>query len=123
MRYAAVVLSARSRADLLARFGAHIPPGWAVDADHMTVNLGPAEDGPAAGQLGQTVPLTVVSFAVGEQAVAVGVECPVPSRNPRPHITLAVNTTAGGRSRDANALTEWVPVEPLLLSGTVLEVD
>jgi hypothetical protein len=123
VRYTAVVLSAESRAALLARFGPQIPPGWATDAHHMTVNLGPAADGRAAGQLGRTVPLTVVSLAVGEKAVAVGVECPVPSQNPRPHITLAVNTAAGGRSRDANALTEWAAVEPLLLSGIVLEVE
>jgi hypothetical protein len=95
VRYTAVVLTAASRAALLARFGPQVPPDWAVDAHHMTVNLGPAADGP--NQIGQTVPLTVVSLALGEKAVAVGVECPVCSLNPRPHITLAVNTAAGGR--------------------------
>jgi len=61
--------------------------------------------------------------ARGATAVAVEVECAVPSRNSRPHITLAVHTARGGRSRDANDLTEWEAVEPLTLRGVVLEVD
>jgi len=89
----------------------------------MTVNLGPAAGGPAAELVGRVVELRVVSLARGPTAVAVGVEGPVPSHNARPHITLAVHTAAGGRSRDANGLTDWAPVEPFTLHGRVQEID
>src|SRR5215475_4786046 len=100
MRYTAVVLTSASRAALLARFRPDIPRGWDIDAHHMTINLGPAASGPAAGLLGRTVELKVISLASGVKAVAVGVECAVASQNDRAHITLAVNKAAGGRSRD-----------------------
>jgi hypothetical protein len=123
MRYTAVVLSRESRAALLERFRRELPGGWDVEAHHMTLNLGAAAQGPASTWVGQVVELRVVSLARGERVIAVGVEGPVPSSNARPHVTLAVDAAAGGRSREANALTWWEPVEPLTVWGTVQEVD
>jgi hypothetical protein len=123
MRYTAVVLAAESRSALLGRFRHELPKGWDAEAHHMTVNLGPADNGPAAGKVGQRVELRVVTIARGVRVVAVGVECSLPTTNARPHVTLAVDTAAGGRSRDANDLTGWTMVVPLLLQGTIREVD
>jgi hypothetical protein len=123
MRYTAVVLTAESRSALLGRFRHELPRDWDAEAHHMTINLGSADKGPAAGKVGQRVELRVVTIARGEKVVAVGVECLLPSTNARPHVTLAVDTASGGRSRDANGLTGWTPVEPLTLQGTVQEVD
>jgi hypothetical protein len=121
--YTAVVLTEDSRTALLDRFRSELPSGWEIDADHMTINLGSADRGPAADRLGEAVHLTIVSIARDERVIAAGVESVVPTDNAVPHVTLAVNTTEGGRSRDANELTKWSPVEPQMLRGRIAEVE
>jgi hypothetical protein len=123
MKYTAVVLTAPSRSALLKRFRKQLPRGWDVEAHHMTINLGAAADGPASGLVGQAVELRVVTLARGETVVAVGVESPLATQTALPHITLAVNVAAGGRSRDSNTLSGWKPVEPLAVQGTIQEID
>lgn len=119
--YTAVVLDSESVAKLKQTF--QLPDGWTVKCHHMTVNMGGASKGPAAALIGQTVEVNVVSLAQGQLVWAVGVECSVPSVNAQKHITLAVNEAAGGKAKMSNDLTDWKPVTPLVLRGTVAEAN
>lgn len=120
--YTGVVLDAESVAKLMGRFESSIPSDWSVKAHHMTVNMGSAASGPAAGIVGQEVELRVVSVALDALVMAVGVECVVPSANTNKHVTLAVNERAGGKAKMSNDLGIWEPVPQLVLRGTVREI-
>jgi hypothetical protein len=60
---------------------------------------------------------------VGPSNPAATAVLPLTTSGSQPDVTLAVDTAGGGRSRDSNGLTDWTPVEPLTLQGTVQEVD
>lgn len=118
--YTAVVLDGFSHNLLLKTFPP--PLGWEPIAHHMTINMGPAEKGPAAEWLGQMVDLTVKTLAQDNLVMAVGVDCIVPSSNQIKHITVAVNRKDGGKPFFSNKLNNWKPVKTLDLRGTVQEV-
>jgi hypothetical protein len=120
MSYTAVVLNAESKAKLLKYFDSGVPLDWERVCHHMTINLGGAENGPAAGLVGQEFEIVVKSFAEDKRVFAVGVESECPSNNKIKHITVAVNVNGGGKAKHSNELTIWTPlVQPLVLRGTV----
>lgn len=122
--YTALVLDKDSRKRLINRFIHLIPKEWSIIAHHMTINMGPIRKGPADPTLlGQSAELTVVSVAADDLVMAVGVKSDVPSKNDRPHITLAVNRAAGGKPVMSNKLENWESLaDPFDLFGTIQEV-
>jgi len=120
--YSAVVLDERSRKRLIKKFNSIIPEGWTVIAHHMTINLG--EINPEYEKyLGMPIRLTVDDIAVNDKVMAVGVSG-FYSQNAKPHITLAVNKSAGGKPMMSNNLTNWKKINtPLMLTGIVTEVS
>lgn len=124
MTYTALVLDEESQTKLKAEFHKVIPLDWDRICHHMTINLGPAEAGPAAHLIGQTHEVTAITMAQDKRVFAVGVESEVPSKNAKKHITVAVNVKGGGKAKHSNDLTEWVPlIEPIALRGVVVVVD
>jgi len=120
--YSAVVLNDSSRQRLIRRFENVIPEGWEIIAHHMTINMGELhpED---KDKIGMVVDLNVEDFAMDDKVIAVGVSG-FESQNAKPHITLAVNRTAGGKRMMSNKLTNWIKIRrPLLITGTVTEVE
>jgi hypothetical protein len=122
--YTAVVLNEKSRIALIKTFWDEIPDGFEIIAHHMTINLGQIKNGPVAPDLlGQTVELVVKTIAKDDLVVAVGVETDIPSKNKIKHVTLAVNRKNGGKPNMSNFLTDWQPVDKVLvLQGQVEEV-
>lgn len=122
--YSAVVLTKESQERLVKRFVHLIPKHWEIIAHHVTINMGPLEKGPVASErLGEAVDLTVKSFAANDKVMAVGVDLEVPSKNPKPHITIAVNREAGGKPVMSNKLKAWEPIlDPFELTGFIQEV-
>jgi hypothetical protein len=121
--YTAIVIDQADRTKLLERFKHIIPSAWEVIAHHMTINLGAANKGPAADMVGQSVRLTVRSFAGDDKVMAIGIETNVPSGNAIKHITLAVNRQNGGKPAQSNQLSQWQVVQPMELRGIVQEIS
>lgn len=122
--YTALVLDKESQKRLINRFIHLIPKEWDIVAHHMTINMGPIQQGPAdPSLLGKMAELTVVSVAADDKVMAVGVTSEVPSKNKQPHITLAVNRAGGGKPVMSNNLRNWETLsDPFDLFGTVEEV-
>ena len=117
--YSAVVLDEKSHNELLERFKGSIPKGFKVFAHHMTIVFGKGLDDKR--DIGKPVTLTVTELGKSDMAIAVKVEG-YPSTNKIPHITLAVNTSEGGKPYDSNRIKNWVPVENFTVTGIVTEV-
>ena len=120
--YSAVVLDGESRAKLLEKFPT--PKGFKVFAHHMTIVFGKGLDDKS--EVGKRVTLTVTELGKSDKAMAVKVEG-YPSANEIPHITLAVNTSKGGKPFMSNQITNWSPVENFnvenfTVTGIVTEV-
>lgn len=119
--YTGVVLLDEDRKRLLNVFSHKLPPDWKRSGHHMTINVGPAEDGPGAKFLQKLVELEVRAFAMDTNVAAVRVESECPSVNAIKHITLAVSPA--GSAKDANNLKNWTPVQPFKIRGMVEEVQ
>jgi len=124
--YSAVVLDDKSRATLIKVFHPMIPEGWKIYSHHMTIKMGPLEEG-SEEQLDMVeenmITLDVVDYAIDELVMAVGVKG-YTTKNAKPHVTIAVNTADGGKPFFSNKLTEWRPVGfPIELTGKVMEVE
>lgn len=120
--YSAVVLDEQSRLRLINRFKSVIPEGWDVIAHHVTINMGEI-DPEFQKYLGLPVRLSVDDIAMDDKVIAVGVSG-FKTRNPKAHITLAVNRAIGGKPMMSNNLTNWKKIRrPLLLTGKVTEVE
>jgi hypothetical protein len=115
--YTAVMLDQRSHDLLMSRMRPHMPEGWKVYAHHMTMHMGAAKP---EDKVGQSVTIVADAWAADERTVAVRVTGH-PSRNRTPHVTVAVNAAAGAKPKDSNLHTEWKPMPPLRLTGTVGE--
>lgn len=119
--YSAVVLDDKSRKRLLNIFKNLIPDGWEIIAHHMTINLGEI-DPEYEKYLGFPVKLKVDDFGIDNKVAAIGVSG-FPSKNNKPHITLAVNRKNGGKPAMSNNLIKWYPIKKqLFLTGKVMEV-
>jgi hypothetical protein len=120
--YSAVVLDEKSRIKLIEKFKSIIPEDYEILAHHMTINLGEI-DPEYQKYLGLMVRLNVNDIAMNDKVIAVGVSG-FYSKKPKPHITLAVNRKAGGKSMMSNNLTDWKKISrPLSLTGKVTEVE
>lgn len=119
--YTGIVLHEFDQKKLLQQFRDRIPHDWVTTGDHMTINIGPASEGPARDMLGQPAEMQVRNIGVSPTAIAVKVETKVPSQNQVKHITLAYG--AGGTARDSNDIQKWEPVEPFVIRGTIQEVQ
>jgi hypothetical protein len=92
-----------------------------VLAHHSTGDTKPAAKSIAGHMIGQRVEIKVVRFGKSETVGAVEIECEMPSKNARKHITLWCDRIAGGKPVQSNDITEWVDVEPFTLFGIVQE--
>jgi hypothetical protein len=119
--YTALVLDQLSHDLLVKSF--LIPQDWEIIAHHMTINLGNAQNGPAKDILNYPAKLKVTEFAQNDRVMAVKVETDVPSTNAIKHITIAVNRNVGAKPFESNKLDNWQKIEPIILSGTIQEVE
>ena len=112
--YSAVLLDDKSRNLLLSTYQSEIPNGWKVIAHHQTIQFGKLVD-----NTGTPITLKVVAVGKSDKAFAVKVEG-YHSANKIPHITIAINKSAGGRAVDSNNIINWQPVNNgITLTGTV----
>ena len=124
--YTALVLDTESFNKLSAFFQSVLKlqlADWKIYCHHMTINLGPPEDGPAENLVGQEFQIVATSIAENEFVIAVAVETDVPSNNKTKHITAAVNLKNQGKPKQSNDLTNWRPLYmPIYMKGTVQHV-
>jgi predicted kinase len=119
--FASVVLDDTSKSKLLKAIGHMIPEGWDVIAHHMTINFGKGLPEDLKDDLGKMVQLRAVSVGLSDMAMAVGVEG-YHSDNAKPHITIAVNRSEGGKPVMSNDISNWDKLDsPINLSGKVTE--
>jgi hypothetical protein len=121
--YTAVNLDEESKTKLVRHLIGYIPTGWEIIAHHMTINLGPVDKGPIKDRkfLGMSVEMEAEAIAASDKVIAVKIKTLIPSNNNIKHITVAVNRAGGGKPVMSNDLTDWQPMEPLTLFGTVEE--
>lgn len=127
--YTAIVLSPSSRINLINHLQSQINnlKGFKLTTNtgsplvhHVTLNLGAFDENlNDKSILGQEIPIKVVSWAEDKNVAAVGVEIPIQTINAQPHITIAISST--GKPMMSNNLTNWQPIEPITISGTVLQ--
>ena len=119
--FASVVLDDKSRTKLLQAVQHMIPEGWDVIAHHMTINFGKGLPEDLKVDLGKTVQLRVTKIGISDMAMAVGVEG-YHSDNEKPHITIAVNRSGGGKPVMSNDIQKWDDLDNYInLSGKVTE--
>jgi len=102
--------------ELLGKFD--IPDGWTVYGSHMTINQGPSKD---SSILNESVQLTVKALGTAKGVMAVLVDSPKQSENKHSHITIA--TAPEVFPKKSNEITDWKPITPFTLLGTVAEVS
>jgi predicted kinase len=121
--YSAVVLDNKSHDKIVKAFAKHIPKDWKLFAHHMTIIFGrPLKKMGLEGDNGKTVTLNVTHIGKSDMAVAIKVDG-YPSKNDIPHVTMAVNTAAGGKPQMSNDITDWRVLEsPMRISGVVSEI-
>lgn len=111
--YTAVVLDENSRQKLIKYFKAIIPENWNIICDHMTINLGdidPELKNIFDRNYGINIPLNVIDYAIDDKIIAVGVTG-FPSKNNKPHITIAYDKNSGAKPKMSNDLIEWKPLK------------
>lgn len=120
--YSAVVIDDRSKYRLIQKFKNVIPEGWKIIADHMTINLGEI-DSDYMKYLGMTIRLSINDIAMDDKVIALGVTG-FHSENSKPHITLAINETEGGKPMMSKDLTNWEKLRrPFFITGRISEVE
>tara|TARA_B100000700_G_C14478593_1_gene594000 strand:- start:59 stop:499 length:441 start_codon:yes stop_codon:yes gene_type:complete len=139
--YSAIVIDEMSKATLLGRLSDLIPAGWDIFAHHMTITMGPlvhpkenkrkkGHDYSAFGPPGTPHSLVVTELGIDDRAMAVKVQSPFPTRNDKKggfaHITIAVNTAAGGKPFHSNKIPlenfDDISQMGIILKGTVEEI-
>ena len=124
--YSAVVLDDLSRQKLISVFRPMIPTDWEIIAHHMTIKLGALDEESQPKkdmEKNKTITLVVEDYAVDDKVMAVGVSG-YESKNIKPHITLAVNRSEGGKPMMSNQLSDWKEIKfPLKVTGKVIEVE
>lgn len=118
--FSSLILSEKSKAELLERVASSIPDGWDLHAHHMTIRFGdPALPAHLAADEGVEREVFATHLGVSDMAIAVLV-FGYPTENKIPHVTVAINAAAGGKPVMANDIENWTKLnEPLVLSGTV----
>jgi hypothetical protein len=101
-------------------------PGWKVYAHHLTLHMGPATELEKV-LLGKEYVILINGLGTSQLACAARAswitweDTPINSANKIPHITLYVNTLAGGKPKDSNDITEWYSVDPFVVRGVLQE--
>ena len=123
MPYTACVLDEISRDTLLRQLHSKYPTAGSVEilAHHSTGDTKPAAKSIAGHMIGQRCEIKVVRFGKSETVGAVEIECEMPSKNARKHITLWVDRLNGGKPVQSNDIVEWTDIEPFIIYGTVQE--
>ena len=122
-KYCAVLLDVVSQKKLKSLFGELIPENWTIKCHHMIVDS--RNECTSIENLGKNVNLMLTHFGKNDKACAVRVVgYKDKTNNAFPHVTLAVNESAGGKSKDSNSITEWTPiVKHITLTGTIENLD
>ena len=115
-----VVLDEQSRTELLTSFKDYVPLGWKLFGHHMTIKFGSGLPFEIAHLCDESVTLVVTHIGISDKAIAVKVNG-FPSFNKIPHITIAVNDSEGGKPVMSNNITDWKKVNPIELTGSVVE--
>jgi hypothetical protein len=118
--YSGIVLTEKSRTELLQYV--KIPEGWEVLAHHMTINMGALKE-EYRPLLGQTFDLLVTHLGETDNVMAVKVETQFKTKNPTPHITVAIDRINGGKPALSNDIKEWVSIYPFEVEGTLKEIS
>ena len=118
--YYAVVLDDESRNKLLSSIP--VPEGWQKISHHMTIMFNSKERTPLLDtviqNLDKEVSLTATELGKSEDAIAVKVECGIPSKNSIPHVTVAIPPQ--GKAANSNKIRDWSSLENKIeLKGTV----
>lgn len=132
--YSAVVLDEVSRSNLIGRLGDLVPRDWEIVAHHMTITMGPLIHPRGKHDFSQTYPagspitLQVTHFGLDDRAAAVKVIPPsvVSKKIKFPHITIAVNRSAGGKPFHSNKIPHPnfndISSMGIILKGRVVEI-
>jgi hypothetical protein len=116
--YSCVLLGEESKKLLLKNIGDIIPKGWEILGHHMTISLAPLKDKKI---IGDEELLLVTHIGISDMAIAVKVISKIKTKNPIPHITVAINKD-GGKPVMSNDITEWKKVAGFILLGIVTEI-
>lgn len=116
MTYSAIVLTDQDREKLISRWRDQIPEGWEILAHHCTIKMGSMPDG-LRENMGLPVILTTAGFYINDKVCAVYVIVPTDlspfMANQYPHITIAVNRSAGGKPMMSNDLIKQAQANDL----------
>lgn len=117
--YSAVVLDPQSRDRILNHLS--IPNDWKVICHHMTIKMGELPED-LKDKKGEKVSLKVTKLGKSDKAMAVGIDTGL-SQNAIPHITVAINASAGAKPKDSNDIKEWTDLEEsFTVNGRIEEV-
>lgn len=117
--YSAVVLDQQSKEAILNHLS--IPNNWKVICHHMTIKMGELPED-LKNRKGEKVTLRVTKLGKSDKALAVGIDTNL-SQNAIPHITVAINSSAGAKPKDSNDIKEWTDLEESFnVSGKIEEV-
>ena len=117
--YSAVVLDPQSRDRILNHLS--IPNDWKVICHHMTIKMGELPED-LKDKKGEKVSLKVTKLGKSDKAMAVGIDTGL-SQNAIPHITVAINVSAGAKPKDSNDIKEWTDLEETFtVNGRIEEV-
>jgi hypothetical protein len=117
--YSAVVLDPQSRDRILNHLS--IPNDWKVICHHMTIKMGELPE-ELKNKKGEKVSLKVTKLGKSDKAMAVGIDTGL-SQNAIPHITVAINASAGAKPKDSNDIKEWTDLEEsFTVNGKIEEV-
>lgn len=116
-KYCAVLLDSASQNKLKKLLSGLIPESWTIKCHHMTID--PFNE--CTVGIGESVNLMLTHFGRNDKACAVKVVgYKGKTNNAFPHVTIAVNESAGGKAKDSNTITEWTPISKhITLTGTV----
>lgn len=123
--YTSVVLSTESKWklwDYIESVCFNPPKDWVRSADHVTLCMSPMPPD-AHYAKGEVIEVEVDAIGFGTDIVAV--RCVKPTRldDRQAHITIAYNPAYGVRPKDANNITNWLPLrESITLYGAVSEI-
>jgi predicted kinase len=118
---ASLILDDASHKKLVEATKQYIPEGWKIFAHHMTINFGKGLPEDLKGDLDTKKFIRATEIGVSDMAIAVKVEG-YHSDNDIPHVTVAVNTSEGGKPVMSNKITNWEKLENYInLSGIVSE--
>jgi|APSaa5957512535_1039671.scaffolds.fasta_scaffold36371_2 hypothetical protein len=143
--YSAIVLDEISKQNMLSLLSDYIPLGWTIFAHHMTITMGPlvhpkeskrkkGHDYSIFGDPGTPHNLVVSELGLDDRVMAVKVVSPFLTRNDKKggfaHITIAVNTEAGGKPFHSNKISQEnfktiaeLNLPNIIVKGTVQEVS